>query len=415
MRKTELFDFLFKTVILLAVYDGIRHNSIFYSFSFVKEVVTLILFLAVLNYNDFKIVNPFKNFAVTSFTFYILTVGTFLTIGYLNLVPNPKLSPIGMHVKTIEFFVIAYLFNFYEQMTNKTYESLISFFVNVYVVYILFNIASYFIHFPFITEFRPYNGRISSGYPTSDSQSMLFAFILLVFTVNSLKRYKIKFLILSLGIVIQATTTGVATYVFLTSILIVFGNYLVGKTGTRKNIISWLYILATVTFILLFLIAYIDKQTLDAFYVMITSKSEFIIYYLKLKFFGVESEIGNQLVTGTYIVRGNAVKEAMSAYNSFFELLTGKGVALAILVENQFSFIIRAYGYLGLCFYILFIIGILVKSRKNGTKLFWHMSIIVSILLLTNVSQITTYLYQIAVSFALAMNYCLSRTKTIEN
>ncbi|WP_420316803.1 hypothetical protein [Ekhidna sp.] len=399
---------------MLAIYDGIRHNSIFYPFSFVKEVTTLLLLIVVLFELKFRLPNPRKNIFLVLFFIYVITVGTLTTFAFLHLVDNPKLSPIGMHVKTIEFFILIFLFSTYEEVTKRSYLHLANFLINAYVVYIIFSVISYFIHFPFITEFRPYRGRISSGYPTSDSQSISITLLILLFTKGQINKFILKFFVLSLGILMQATTTGFATYGFIIITVIFFGSRFVGKEALRKTYYSLFLIGLVLTIIVSFVVGYIDKKTLDAITVMVTSKSEFIIYYFKLKVFGVDSEISNHLVTATYHIRGNAVEEAMTKHNSFIELLFGKGVALAILIENQFSFLIRSYGYLGLLFYIFFIFGALFLAKQKGRNSFIFSIMAISILTLTNISQITTYLYQIAVTFSIALSICFKPQSNME-
>lgn len=413
IKKEKVYYFLFKFMVVLAIFDGIRHNSIFFSFSILKELVTFMLLGILLIEKKFRIDNPAKNLEYAFFIYYLITIGTLLTLGNVNLLSEtlrktPPINPMALHLKTLEFFLLIYIFKYFTFLTSRPIEDIIAFFINVYVVYIIFNIISYFYHFPFITEFRPYAGRISSGYPTSDSQSMSFAFTFLVLSKGDFRNYIIKFLILALGIVIQATTTGIATLAYLIGVFFFFSNYLVGKEGRKKNILSLLYIFGIVFILLTTVVIYIDKETLDRFWVMLTSKTEFIIYFFKLKVLGIEGETGHYLVTGTYERRGEVVGQVMSVYNDPFNLLIGKGTALASVVENQFSFTIRAYGYLGFTFYVVFLLGLLFNAWKRGKRNMWYMLIVVGILTLTNASQITSYLFQIGVSFALAVNYCLN-------
>ncbi|WP_456460271.1 hypothetical protein [Reichenbachiella sp.] len=412
IRKEKIYDVLFKAIIVIAIFDGVRHNSILFSFSFIKELSIFILLSMLLIEKKFKIHNPTNNIEFTPILLYLFTVGTLVTIGNADLATREAISPIGLHVKTLEFFTIIYLFSFYTYLTNKKFEHLVLFFINVNIIYILFSVLSYFVHFPFITEFRPYSGRISSGYPTSDSQSISFAFILLLFSRGEIPKYKLKFIILSFGILMQATTTGIATYTFISGIYFVFGKFLSGKKGLKKNLASLSYIGLAITFLFLSVVVYIDDETLERFYLMITSKSEFIVYYLKLKLTGVESQTSDQLVTGTYEVRGRAVEQVMSVYNSPLDLTFGRGTALASIVENQYSFFIRAYGYLGLILYFLFLFGLLIRAINKSTLSFWFMAISASILLLSNFSQITSYLFQIAIAFSIVTNYCLQLEKT---
>lgn len=417
IKKASLFDFGFKTIVFLAIFDGIRHNSIFYSLSPLKELFTYSLLFFLLYEQSFKIKNPIKYLDVILFSGYLIFVGSFITLGNLDLLQkvlqrDPPINPIALHIKTINFFLLIYLFSNYSKLTGKSFASLVNFSVNLSIAYLIFSILSYFIALPFINEFRPYVGRISSGYPTADSQSLSFALLTLYFVgENRVKFFTTKFILLSLAIIMQATTTGVATLGLIYLSFLFLGKR-IGSPKTYKNFVKGLMVLGiTVLIGIAYVFTIVDKEVVDSFVSLLSAKSEFIIYYAKLKLLGIDSETSDHFVTATYHVRQEEINSTMKHFNSAGAMIFGKGTALASIIENQFGFVLRAYGYLGLLFYCLFYLGSILRGWFGKRLNVLRICLVMLVLLLTSMSQISSYLFQISCGFAIA--YCCVFSETL--
>lgn len=123
------------------------------------------------------------------------------------------------------FPVLLYIFTNMERFTDIKWKDYLSRFINAMCVYVFLNFLLYYVSIPFlITERQRYWGRLTVGYPTIDVILLCLAlgFLLIIQNYWSVKQNVIKFIIILIGIAVQASGTSL---VLLSVLLIIVFAY----------------------------------------------------------------------------------------------------------------------------------------------------------------------------------------------
>jgi hypothetical protein len=419
-------DVLFKGLILLAVFDGVRSYMVIIGpqLSFLKEACTFLLLISVLLCG----IKPSKDEYLQSniiFFIYLLTFGTliakFTNVNIQRIFSFTKgrddiPSGYAIHFKTMEAFIVFCLVFFYEKITGKQLKVLIRFFLHCCIAYVGLTLVSFFVvDLSFIFDAH-WEGRISIGYPTSDTQVLSFALLILLFEKHLFKsalRY-IYIIICAIGIVMQATATGLG------SLIVLFAFYGIYKFSSPSGWIQ-LFQLKTVAVLVVVLLSVLVVN------VVLQSRGKDLTAFFKLFELKIDY-ISNKAINAVSVgqskditvasdpeeamseeIRKQAFANSFSYRNEVINYIFGGGPALGAIVENQNYFLIRAYGYLGLLLYYGWLVYLAVlamryyKVERFGKILLCS----IIILVLSNLSTVTTYMFAINAAFSLITIYCL--------
>lgn len=406
---------IFKLMIIMAVFDGIRSRTPIGNFlTIFKEFSTFSLLIIILLSYRGLIQRRVLLFSNLLLLIYFITIGTIaIIINDVSTTEIPALhraglpSAMAMHFKNIESFLIVFVLLHYEFLTGKKIDALLKYFVHLCAFYVCFTLLFYFvIDIPSFFQ-KPWYGRISIGYPTSDAQILSFGLLFLVFAKKSFTPLlKMTYIfILIVGIVMNATATG------LVSVGIILAAYLVyylfsGKviyTFSIKNIIA-VSLIVLIGFAAQLVISNIGNN-LKTFSSLLDTKVGFVTNKIN------NPVLDNRTSTNSNLdfseeVRKFQIGKAFIVNNDFASLALGGPISLGTVIENENYFILRSYGYLGLILYYVWLFILTGLSLYYIRHSYAQLLIVaIAILVLTNSAIITTYLFGIAVTFGLFVSY----------
>lgn len=361
-KSTSFLYILFQFIAIFVIFDGIRSNMIGGAIiSVLRELTVLFLLCYALFIKKF----PYKKiFSQTLLLF--IAYHTIICIFTILFQPDYTSALI---LKPYSLIISIYIFQYFEEITHRTYQDYIRFIVQVSIIFVIFNTIFYFIPAPFLIEQKLWWGRISVSYPTMDVVTLSYVLILLMYypniKISSTKRI-LYMSILILGIFIQFSGTGI---VLIGGIFISFIYYVL--FSSQKTL---------------------KKETLVLVSIIILTSGS-VISYLKIKFPDeynkgfdlIENKIS--ILSGdigdnefnTMDARQNAIEDVKRKYiNNSFSKIFGIGLGHAtnnlsklnknkslFMIEDQYSLISICYGYIGLFLFSLTIILFALKSLKS--------------------------------------------------
>ncbi|NDV96115.1 hypothetical protein D0T84_14510 [Dysgonomonas sp. 521] len=222
---------LFKVLIIFIFYDLILENSIFIKLMNVKYLC-LILLLSSALLKKVKL-SSFKIFNIGFILFYIyhIIIGIFSISGFLQY----GLPGFMVYKQYFLLPVCIYLFSNFTKLTKVKYEQLYLFLIKTAVIYVFINTFLYLFELPIWTDYRPWWGRMTQGYPTIDVISLAYVlcalFLYKNIKISSTKRTFYSIIII-LGLCILASGTG-----FLLMTLIIMATIYVSLLG-GKNVVN---------------------------------------------------------------------------------------------------------------------------------------------------------------------------------
>ena len=414
-------EIIYKIMLFLAVFDGIRSRTPIADYVTVFKEVSTFSLLTIILLTYVRSIN--KNILYYSnifFIIYLVVLGTFVILfndvsrSLLPMFTRKELpTPFAMHFKNIESFVVVFVLIHYEQITGRKINSILKYFVNLCVGYVLFTLLIYF-KFPNSTFFQtPWYGRISIGYPTSDGQILSFALAYLVFSnlvINGV--LKIIFLIiLIIGIVMNATATGLLS---IGLILFVYTLYyfISGKVIFVFSIKSLFYMVTIISIIFITkLVVEGLNDKMGNYPTLLDSKIGFITNKISSSLWETNSISSDIDIDFSEKLRSNQIEQAFYFNKDLASLALGGPISLGTLIENENYFLIRSYGYLGFILYYSWLALLFyVAFRKIKYEYARVLLVAIGILVITNSAIATTYLYGVAVSFGLFVAYYYNRS-----
>ncbi len=418
-------EFIFKLMIFLAVFDGIRSRTPIADYVTVFKEITTFSLLTIILLTYIKSVS--KNvlyFSNIFFIIYLVVLGTFVIIfndvsrSLLPMFTRKELpTPFAMHFKNIESFIVVFVLIHYEQITGRKISALLNYFVYLCVGYVLFTLLIYF-RFPTTSFFQtPWYGRISIGYPTSDGQILSFALAYIVFSnmiVNNVLKI-IFIVILIIGIVMNATATGLLA-IGLVLISYILYYFISGKVIFVFSIRSLFY-MATIVFILFMAKIVIEgiNDKMGNYPTLLDTKIGFITNKITTSLWGAKSVSTDIDIDFSEKLRSNQIQQAFYFNKDLASLVLGGPISLGTLIENENYFLIRSYGYLGLILYYSWLVLLFYVAVRNLKQEYARVLIVaIGILVITNSAIATTYLYGVAVSFGLFVAYYYNRNNDEE-
>lgn len=272
------------------------------------------------------------------------------------------------------FPVLLFLYSNMQKSSNIQINEYLQKFADIMCLYIITNITLYYVHIPIlITNPHRYWGRLTVGYPTIDVILIGFAIAVVFFAEHKWnnKAFLLRALILCIGMLMQASGTGL---VFITILIILMFFYLNGifikqplEFIKRKRIyfITLLFIIiASATFSLA-----IFRAQNEELYNAMTDQIENRINIL----LGMEEE--SAITVNTMDIREKRLKRAESKFlTNGDKKLFGIGYGFInmkedktnkILTEDQITMNKVTIGILGNYIYILILISLLISILKK--------------------------------------------------
>ncbi|MBE7175516.1 MAG: hypothetical protein INR69_03885 [Mucilaginibacter polytrichastri] len=418
-------DLIMKVYLTFMIFDGIRsYMTIGSSISFVKDILLILIVIFWILKADFKI-SRYEAFSGNlTFLVYILFVGTAViylndvdaNMVYRSYVGNSSPTGFALHFRIVESNIILLLFYKYQGLTNRPIKHLADFFIYLCVGYVVLTLIAYFvIDLSAIFEAHWF-GRISIGYPTSDTQMLSMGLAYLLFT-DSFKGFKRNAFtaIVALGIMMQSTATGMISVV----VIVLFYIYFNFNTRNLMKLLQPRFLLILSFASLLFLGAVyvlntkLSRESTENFYLILDAKVE----YIGNKIYGFlpftddnessfESSSDNKFVGASEESRKSKIDRTFMTKKDVLSMVIGGPASLAAGIENQHYTLLRAYGYVGLCIYYLWIAYLFLKAHSY--RRYWQgklMLVAAVLLLISNLSTITSYMFNIITAFGLVYAY----------
>lgn len=408
IKKEKVYLYFYYIALFFTVFDGLRHNIVYNEYvTYLKEVSVFLIFLMILIDNDGQInISEFYSLI----PFFLTIVLAFPIVVYYSNIPdrflhfqNDFLRPYIVFYRCLQVFLLFVIYNYFEKKTGESYQVLLRGFIYLSLGYVFFTVLFYLIKFPFIIDFHPYWGRISSGYPTMDAQVLIGALITNFMVVKWKKEYKrILFSsILLFGILIQATGTGIATLGVFLILYFLFNFFLKNKSnkkciqGARQSNIRTILIGGVI-------ITLIFSYVIINYYQQVATVVE--LFQSKLN-----SLLGNVSEAKTVQVRFNEFSTAFGIYNSPFNWLFGGGTLLGYQIEGQFGFLLRSFGIPSLIAFLFFIFYNIIRAFKNSLKheIYLYLLFTMMLLVTTSTTLLYSYLFAVQSTIALMFNYFL--------
>lgn len=353
---------LFQFIAILIIFDGVRSNTI--GGSFITALRDLsVLFL--LWYTVF--IKKFSAQKVFSSTI-LLFIAYHTIISIFTILFQPSYTP-ALILKPYFLIICIYIFQYFEEITKRTYQEYIKFIITVSIVFVFFNTVFYFVPAPFLIEQKLWWGRISIAYPTMDVVTLSYVLILLMYypniKISSIKRIIYMFIIIS-GIFFQFSGTGIILF---GGIFISFVYYLIFSSNKilKKEIL-----------ILISIIIMMSGSIISYVKLQFTEEYETGIALIENKISILSGDIGDNDFN-TMDIRQQAIDNTKKKYvNNSFSKVFGIGLGKAtndlsklskdkslFMLEDQYSLINICYGYIGLFLFSIIIISFVLKSVKS--------------------------------------------------
>lgn len=418
VNVSTLSAFLFKLLLFVSVFDAVRSLMVLDIKSYLtifKELSTFSLLILLIFKKGLRISRSEIITGNLIFVTYLLTFGSVIILindfdpSVFASFYNPFV-PAGfvIHFKTIESFLVILVLLNYEYLTGKEMKVLLDYFATLCVIYVFVTLAAYFVvDLSWIFEAH-WEQRISIGYPTADTQILCFGLAYLMFKQNEFSKYKKMTygIILVIGILMNSTGTGFLSLSFL-MFFSIFTQIRVRSKIELSTIRMVLFsiVLGLAVWVMIFNTLSQDRIEIKKFSEFFQKKiSSVSNQILELLPFGNPSEMEEDY---SVYVRRRQVETVFSVKDDIFSMLFGGPVSLGTQVENQNVFLLRSYGIVGIAFYYFWIIQLLLLAVKNlksedGKLLLAALAI----MMFSNLSTITSYMFGVAVSFALLISYC---------
>lgn len=389
---------LLRTLLILAVADSDRSNLVFgTALGPLKDLVMICSLLALLREEGWQLNS---NFILKTpyglFLLYILL--SFPTTLYSSMVPYGAITNRGysfswaFYIRPIYFILLVHLLTSYFRRYPAELVKLISLFCSACVGFVAFNLIAYFYHFPFMSVFRPYLGRISNGYPTSDALMLCMAIVGYCFILYRGRKLDYFLLgVLSFGVVANFTASGFICFGALAAYFF--------ATQVRKKPIRALLVLAAilvVTAVLayagyLFLSVY-SPLTVERIYEIYQWKSTEIWTILDGGTIGAQGVQG-----GTFAIRLEEYTDRIKFAETTFDRIFGLGTFYSY-VEIQYLHVLIAWGFIGLGLFLSTLAQNIVSALNENREQAVYFCLIWAT---AGGVLITTYLFPLFVPYAI--------------
>ena len=379
-----------------------------------KAVIFVLLIISFFNKNKVHYPRNINILSISLFYIYLLIAG----IATLSPPFDKTNEGFTMYMQYMYLPFYIYIFLNFDATTGKTYYQYFRYLINVACVFVLLNLFLYFYEIPIWEEFRPWFGRISNGYPTTDVVCLSYSLLILIFDENlrlSKFRRMLSTIIVVSGIIMQVSGTGI----FLMAIIILVFIYCQFKKGSdvlRKNMRnSFVFILVLLS--IGFSILYKNEpQIANSALSLVTNKISYFIGDEKIQ---TEWE-GISFDSDTMEFREDEFKESSKLLKTPLDYLTGIGFQKVstsykywkpgtMYVESQYDCNLITIGYLGSLLFVLFIISPLKKwymlRSEMNVHLFYMGVLNVAFILIS--SRTTIVLFSPELNLAIALFYSI--------
>lgn len=130
---------------------------------------------------------------------------------------------------------------------------------------------------------------------------------------------------------------------------------------------------------------------------------------IERKFLAIINFGQNTNVDYSVQLRANQFNNMMSVKEDLFHLLFGAGTFLGYQIENQYGFLLRSYGILGIGLFSAYIFRNMVYGWWKNFNYKLLMVGATGVFALTSYSLISTYLFSTSAAFGLIFGYVYSK------
>jgi len=332
----HLIRYLLNILVIYAVFDGMRHFSTFgHYLSGVDDVIIfIIIFITIssilLNGKTTKI------FDISISPYILIHVAGIITAYYSVFIVDYKklagnfayVEPYIIYIKQWEVIFLALSLVYWKNKDTKIISTSLVTLFYCSVLWVILS-AIFLIWIPPFFEGSMYfkSGRLGFGYPTMDSVMLCFGIVASNFIKNKLCS-KLGQIILAIGVIAQATATGLIILLAIFSYKFTFQKK--NKYKSVKIVILLLYVFIVVAIL-------INLQ-----WDLVNSNSKFVIM--------LHRKIGETLdpmASATLSQRFEYLKHSFETHNTIFWHIFGAGPGLAAYLESQYHFEYRANGVVG--------------------------------------------------------------------
>lgn len=408
IKRNKYCSILFGIIIFFLVFDGVRSNIKYNEIiSPLKELTILLLFIEVLHKQKrIKFIDILGGPMRLFFIYHCLVASISLIFADFYLIPNAVLTLYKFSL----IFILSVSFYYYEEMTHKPIEKLYKLIISFTVIYSILNIVSIFIPLPIWKENNIWFGRFSIGYPTSDTITLCFSLIILLYKKLYIsKSKKISYIILIIiNIIMQVTGSAL---ILLPLIICTYGVVII-----KEKFIKYTFTISICIITFIFISPFIGNKiesTLGTQY-----ENAKIVFDAKIKNFIEGEEAGN---LDSKSARINQYKKAQRFINNdIFHNVFGAGITHFTMnanklsesnqyfhIENMFYVIRICYGIIGIILYILFFFYLFIRilKVKSALKEKAFLMSILAVILVPNTSLVALYLIQVYGIMAFLISY----------
>lgn len=363
--------FLYQLIVIFIFFDGIRSNSIFRnSFTLVREAVVVLLLIQCYIQNRYKIYGVIHKTVIIFMLYHAF-------ICFMTLL-LPGMIQTSFMVKPFYLLFGIYLFYYFQELTNKSYDDLFRFAIYVAVAFVCINTLLYFVPTGIITKQQMWWGRVSVGYPTMDVITLAYALCILLFYPNlGIKGFLKPIFILTIifGIMLNFSGTGiVALSLILATALLTSGIVKNRKVLLTSALIVIVFLPTALTYLSYnYESEYKDGSMLIGNKINIILENDVQTNTLEIRYEQYE-KISRQMTTIEKVFGRSLINASNDA-----KMLKQQGV---YMIENQYDFCRSAYGYVGLSLYILMIVAYAYNILKTRLTTYIKILLLLSAMIL---------------------------------
>lgn len=379
---------LYLVLIFFISFDGLRDSTIFYGMlSYIREGTVLLLFILSLGPRARLRKNAMSLGLIALVVCYLygLLLTLFPYFQHLRSISDPVI----VLYRHAQFLMLILVFSQCRRLSGKGPKYYLGVLVVFQMIYTIITPLIYYFPPSIMREGYDWWGRLGIGYPTMDAQVFCFALVAVVCCFNlSMLRMNFVVSLLVIGALMQVTGTGLATLMFLLVYM------LVCEREKMKRLLPSIFVVV----VLLATTVFIYYELLEKPLQLAMQKLTEI------------ASLGSGISTD---IRREQLEQLLHlGAGDPFRWLFGLGAN--VYVENQYSFFLAAFGVIGFCMFLFFLVTAFVQGMRNAGKDNRALVISVVVFSLSSYTLVTFYLFPTYAVLALFIAYSLSQNRNLK-
>ena len=383
--------------------SALNYTYIPKSFNYLKDIIIFYFFGVLISQKKIKM--P-KNIG---YSFYIMFV-IVLIISWLGIVNNGTdiINIIIRIIRYIEFFILFFIFTNINKITTKPYDRYIDCFIKLSIVLVAVHIIGYFIPNPIVSIYIDnkigngfYRNRISIGQPAIAVYPMIVSILFLLVYKKNDYRTVLKIIVLTLGVIISISITGILSLIMIFLIFMVLNS----KKESRKKL--WKIFISITIILFLALRVIVLNPTIKKIY----DKQKSLMY---IKIVALFNEDLNDLSMNARDIKYYQAKQSVK---NRVEKIIGVGILGYDNEEKHIGSLENTYRTFRICYGLvgeICIICFIFKQITYGIKYHKYKEGMIILLLFFNFAMhcyTLEVLYLPTISYSLPLFYCYIKNK----